>query len=63
MEDRPAYRYTTEVSLLYVPAHDTPHQSIAVVETFQRDQFSRKHLLITASSTDVPSIDHLHGAV
>ena len=37
MEDEQAYGDTTEVCLLYVPAHDTSHQSIAVVEMFQRD--------------------------
>ena len=40
IEDGQAYRDTTEVCLLYVPAHDTPHQSIAIVEMFQRDQFA-----------------------
>ena len=37
MEAGQAYGDTTEVCLLYVPAYDTPHQSIAVVEMFQRD--------------------------
>ena len=37
MEAGQAYGDTTEVCLLYVPVHDTPHQRIAIVEMFQRD--------------------------